>query len=69
MVDALGIRPARAPQVPLSQTDRTTNAPGNVQAPPPEPQAPTPQVPDNAAPIPVGPAPQPNGATQRPPTN
>ena len=38
MVDALGIRPARAPQVPLSQTDRTTNAPGNVQAPPPEPQ-------------------------------
>ena len=69
MVDALGIRPARAPQVPLSQTDRTTNAPGNVQAPPPEPQVPTPQVPDNAAPIPVGPAPQPNSATQRPPTN
>ena len=69
MVDALGIRPARAPQVPLSQTNRTTNAPGNVQAPPPEPQAPTPQVPDNAAPIPVGPAPQPNSATQRPPTN
>ncbi|GAA4825696.1 transglycosylase domain-containing protein [Sphingosinicella ginsenosidimutans] len=69
MVDALGIRPARAPAVPLSQTDRTSSAPANVQAPPPEPQAPAPQVPDNAAPIPVGPAPQPGGATQRPPTN
>jgi penicillin-binding protein 1A len=69
MSDALGIRPARAPAVPLSQTDRTSNAPVNVQAPPPEPQAPAPRVPDNAAPVPVAPAPQPNGEAQKPPTN
>jgi penicillin-binding protein 1A len=56
MADALGTRPARAPTVPLSQTDRTSAAPANTQAPPPEPPAPEPQVPDVATPVPLTPS-------------
>jgi len=62
MADALGIRPARAPAVPLDQADRATPAPAtpeNMQAPPPEPlPAPADDAPSLVAP-PAPPAPQP----------
>ena len=69
MVDALGIRAARAPAVPLSQTDRTSNAPVNVQAPPPEPEpAPVPDAPEVIVP-PLGTLPQSRNSSATPSTS
>jgi penicillin-binding protein 1A len=70
MVDALGIRPARAPTVPLDQADRATPASpaaDNMQAPPPEPvPAPAPDLPPAVAPAapPLPPTPQPTATTR-----